>query len=139
MKQRKRVMYVDNKKFYEAIVEYHKQVQQAHEEGKEEPEILKTFIVCDSAETDKTYNDATVFSFFGIYKIKVKNVDIGLLGLHWIDCQELRVEPKDLKESFTIATSANEEGAANYIAERIDAHQKWGWKLSASLKSMVNN
>ena len=39
MKQRKRVMYVDNKKFYEAIVEYHKQVQQAHEEGKEEPRI----------------------------------------------------------------------------------------------------
>jgi starvation-inducible DNA-binding protein len=45
----------------------------------------------------------------------------------------------DLKEAFPIATAANEEGAANYIAERIDAHQKWGWKLSASLKSMVNN
>ena len=45
----------------------------------------------------------------------------------------------DLKTAFPIATAANEEGAANYIAERIDAHQKWGWKLSVSLKSMVNN
>lgn len=45
----------------------------------------------------------------------------------------------DLKNAFSIATAANEEGAANFIAERIDAHQKWGWKLSASLKSMVNN
>lgn len=45
----------------------------------------------------------------------------------------------DLKSAFPVATSANEEGAANYIAERIDAHQKWGWKLSVSLKSMVNN
>jgi len=39
MKQRKKIMYVDNKKFYAAIVEYHKQVQQAHKEGKEEPRI----------------------------------------------------------------------------------------------------
>lgn len=45
----------------------------------------------------------------------------------------------DLKNAFPIATAANEEGAANFIAERIDVHQKWGWKLSASLKSMVNN
>ena len=44
----------------------------------------------------------------------------------------------DLKSAFPIATEANEEGLANYIAERIDAHQKWAWKISASLKSMVN-
>lgn len=45
----------------------------------------------------------------------------------------------DLKSAFPLATSANEEGVANFIAERIDAHQKWQWKFDASLKSMVNN
>lgn len=45
----------------------------------------------------------------------------------------------DLKNAFNVATAANEEGLANYIAERIDAHQKWAWKFSASLKSMVNS
>ena len=43
----------------------------------------------------------------------------------------------ELKISFDYATNAKEEGLANYIAERIDAHQKWGWRLSASLKSMI--
>lgn len=45
----------------------------------------------------------------------------------------------DLKNAFPVATAANEEGVANFIAERIDAHQKWQWKFDASLKSMVNN
>lgn len=63
----------------------------------EEPEMLMTFIVCDTAETDKTYNDATVFSFFGLYKIQTMGIDTEEYGLHWIDCQEIRVEPKDLQ------------------------------------------
>lgn len=45
----------------------------------------------------------------------------------------------DLKSAFSVATSANEQGAANYIAERIDAHEKWGWKIKASLRSMGSN
>jgi hypothetical protein len=65
-----------------------------------EPKILATFITVDSAETDKDYNDATVFSFFGIYKIINNDVETGLFGLHWIDCVEIRVEPKDLHPSF---------------------------------------
>ncbi|MGN6347090.1 MAG: hypothetical protein ACTHME_05245 [Candidatus Nitrosocosmicus sp.] len=36
----------------------------------QDPEILATFITGDTAETSKTYNDPTVFSFWGIYKIK---------------------------------------------------------------------
>ncbi len=66
----------------------------------EEPDILVTFITVDSAETDKDYNDATVFSFWGVYNIMQKNVDIGLTGLHCIDCMELRCEPKDLQSEF---------------------------------------
>jgi hypothetical protein len=65
-----------------------------------EPNILSTFVTVDTAETDKTYNDATVFSFWGVYKIEFRGIDSGLYGLHWLDCKEIRVEPKDLENEF---------------------------------------
>jgi predicted phage terminase large subunit-like protein len=65
-----------------------------------EPNIISTFITCDTAETDKNYNDATVFSFWGVYKIEVRGVDTGVYGLHWLDCREVRIEPKDLEAEF---------------------------------------
>ena len=43
----------------------------------------------------------------------------------------------DLKETFTLANDSNEQGLANFIAERIDQHQFWSWQLSVSLKTMV--
>lgn len=39
-----------------------------------------------------------------------------------------------LNATFAAATAANQQGVANFIAERIDAHQKWDWQLLASLK-----
>lgn len=62
----------------------------------EDPDIITTFIVTDTAETDKSWNDATVFSFFGVYKIDGTNE----YGLHWLDCWEIRVEPFRLEEQF---------------------------------------
>jgi hypothetical protein len=62
----------------------------------EEPKILATFITADTAETAKSYNDASVFSFWGIYQ--VENSDE--YALHWLDCLEIRVEPKDLEQEF---------------------------------------
>ena len=62
--------------------------------------ITTTFITADTAETDKSYNDATVFSFWGIYEIETMGRKTGTLGLHWLDCVELRIEPKDLKDAF---------------------------------------
>ena len=38
-----------------------------------------------------------------------------------------------LNDAFQTATQANQQGIANFIAERIDAHQKWAWQLKASL------
>ena len=49
-----------------------------------EPEIILTFITGDTAETDKEYNDATVFSFFGLYEIELmgkKTVNMAYIGL----------------------------------------------------------
>jgi predicted phage terminase large subunit-like protein len=49
---------------------------------------------------DKSWNDATVFSFWGVYDIETMGRKTGEIGLHWIDCVELRIEPKDLKDAF---------------------------------------
>lgn len=69
----------------------------------EEPEMLCTFITADTAETTKTYNDKTVYSFFGLYRIKEKSKyqTHHDFALHWIDCVELQIAPKDLYSSFT--------------------------------------
>jgi predicted phage terminase large subunit-like protein len=66
----------------------------------EEPEILATFITVDTAETSKNYNDATVFSFWGVHKIKSDYAETDSYGLYWIDCVEERVEPADLEPTF---------------------------------------
>lgn len=65
-----------------------------------EPKIITTFITADTAETTKSYNDATVFSFWGVYNIEIFGRETGEIGLHWLDCLEIRIEPKDLKDAF---------------------------------------
>lgn len=64
-----------------------------------EPEFIATFITGDTAETNKNYNDPTVFSFFGLYEIEIQNRKTGVYGLHWIDCIEVWVDPKDLNDT----------------------------------------
>lgn len=66
----------------------------------EEPKFLLTFITADTAETSKDYNDATAFSFWGLYKLKEGEQELNQYALHWIDCIEVRVEPKDLEAEF---------------------------------------
>lgn len=66
----------------------------------EEPPLLLTFITADTAETAASYNDASVFSFWGVYEIEYNGQKTGQYGLHWLDCWEIRVEPKDLKDEF---------------------------------------
>jgi starvation-inducible DNA-binding protein len=41
---------------------------------------------------------------------------------------------KLLKICFDLATSAGEDGLANFLAERMDAHRKHSWMLRATLK-----
>lgn len=39
-----------------------------------------------------------------------------------------------LQEVFAVAERANEQGIANFAAERIDQHQKWGWQIKSTLE-----
>lgn len=53
-------------------------------------------------------------------------------------CRDL-VESNDflineLKSIFRIADQADEQGIADFIAGRIDMHQKWAWQLKAVVK-----
>lgn len=66
----------------------------------QEPTLELTFITADTAETDKSWNDATVFSFWGLYEIEIMGSKTGKMGLHWLDCYEIRVEPADLEDEF---------------------------------------
>lgn len=66
----------------------------------EHPDIITTFITCDTAETSKKWNDATVFSFWGLYKVNHHGIQTDIYALHWLDCWEIRVEPKDLQSKF---------------------------------------
>ena len=44
----------------------------------------------------------------------------------------------NLNEVFKMANvKYNEQGLCNFLAERIDQHQFWGWQLKASLKKAV--
>jgi hypothetical protein len=62
--------------------------------------IVVTFITVDTAETSKTYNDATAFSFWGLYKIKENGRETDVYALHWLNAWEIRVEPSELEENF---------------------------------------
>jgi starvation-inducible DNA-binding protein len=42
-----------------------------------------------------------------------------------------------LVQTFDCANGCNEQGVANFIAERIDMHQKWQWQLAATLGMQV--
>jgi hypothetical protein len=59
-----------------------------------------TFLTVDTAETSKEINDATVFSLWGLYKIEHFSNETELYGLHWLNCVEIFVEPKDLQAEF---------------------------------------
>ena len=39
-----------------------------------------------------------------------------------------------LNKVFALATKQNKQGLCNFIADRIDTHEKHGWQLRASLK-----
>lgn len=42
---------------------------------------------------------------------------------------------KTIGKAFTAAVAAEEQGIANFLAERDDMHKKWAWQLTASTKS----
>ena len=44
----------------------------------------------------------------------------------------------DIKNMFDVAPLEREQGLANFLADRQDKHEFWGWWLRSSLKSTIN-
>jgi len=42
-----------------------------------------------------------------------------------------------LKQGFDIATTAKENGIANFLADRQDKHAFWQWQLTATIKTTI--
>lgn len=45
---------------------------------------------------------------------------------------------EDLKVLFDSATELKEQGLANFFADRITSHEKYGWKFRSSIKQTIN-
>lgn len=57
--------------------------------------------------------------------------DARVLAMNLLEMNDALVE--SIAYTFQCANEYNQQGIANFLAERLDAHQMWKWQLSASL------
>jgi starvation-inducible DNA-binding protein len=100
--------------------------------------------VDEFAEWIRSFGEKAVFDVQSIFSESNIRYDLGADAVNPVQMlQSLLVSNEqlilDLKRAFEVAELANEQGVANFFAERITAHEKWRWKFTASLKSIVNN
>ena len=57
--------------------------------------------------------------------------DARVLAMNLLEMNDSMIE--SVSYSFQCATEYGQQGIANFLAERLDAHQMWKWQLSASL------
>jgi starvation-inducible DNA-binding protein len=72
----------------------------------------------------------------GLSKIKEVGLDGNdpqTLAKQFLDMNNQYID--HIKNVFNIANKDNEQGIANFVAERIDQHQKWSWFLKASTEA----
>lgn len=99
--------------------------------------------VDEYAEWIRVFKQKAVFDMPSIMSASNVRYDLGLTNnpiemLQSLQNSNLKII-SELKIAFSIAESANEQGVADFFASRLSAHQKWDWKFSASLSTMVNN
>jgi starvation-inducible DNA-binding protein len=76
--------------------------------------------------------------FLSLTSVKVSRVAANdpqtmLMDLARINAQVLLC----VKGAFGIAEDCNEQGIMNFLADRIDQHQKWQWQIASSLGASV--
>jgi HK97 family phage prohead protease len=59
------------------------------------------------------------------------STDARTLALDLLAANEIVI--RGIADAFTCATEYNEQGIANFLADRLDKHQMWRWQLSSSL------
>ena len=85
----------------------------------------------------KTYTPASLSRFNMLTQIKDETEIIPLVAM----VQELLADNERmiliLKKTYDAAEAAGKHGFSNFLAERMDAHEKHGWMLRASSKGGV--
>jgi starvation-inducible DNA-binding protein len=86
----------------------------------------------------KTYTPASLSRFNMLTQIKDETEIIPLEAM----VQELSQDNERmiviLKKTYDAAEAAGKHGLSNFLAERMDAHEKHGWMLRASSKGQVD-
>lgn len=81
-----------------------------------------------------SYTPSSIARFAELSKIpdqlKIPRAELMVIELEHDNEQLLNM----WKATFPLAEQENQQGIANFIAERIDAHGKWGWQLKSILK-----
>lgn len=80
------------------------------------------------------YAPFTLTSFDKLSEIEDKKVSTDPIAMcvQLIDVNDKILECID--ECFKLATAANEQGIADFLASRDDMHKKWRWQLEATIK-----
>lgn len=65
----------------------------------------------------------------------VDSTDARVLATDLLEANNMIID--GIVEAFECATECNEQGIANFLADRLDKHQTWRWQLSASLGTDV--
>jgi starvation-inducible DNA-binding protein len=80
------------------------------------------------------YTPASLSRFSMLTKIEDDNNILSPEGMTAELLEDSDKMHKLLKFTFDLATAAGEDGLANFLAERMDAHRKHSWQLRATLK-----
>ena len=136
------ILLADVSVFYHTVHEFHWNV-----EGKDFYEYHKLFdeIVSDTyesidpiAENIRKLGSKTKYKMSDLLSIANIKESKGISDTTEALTKELFVLNstviETLKKTFNVANKENEQGVANFIAERIDMHQKWAWFLKSSIE-----
>lgn len=89
------------------------------------------------AENLRKLNAYAPKSINAMYEFKTIQEEDGIPNLHGMVQSLLAANDQvlfSLNKVFALAQKDNKQGLCNFIADRIDTHEKHGWQLRASLK-----
>ena len=93
-----------------------------------------------TAEEIRALNEYTPISLHELYNYKTVEENNTRVDLLKDMLASLIVDNDKVIESlnkvFALATTANKQGICNFIADRLDTHNKHGWMLRASAKNI---
>lgn len=84
--------------------------------------------------SDSPFNMGDFMSIRTIGDSECTSNDPRAMAYDLVEANDIMIE--DIKMAFNVLEAANEQAVANFLAERLDAHQKWAWQLKSSLVPM---